>query len=283
MQESQTSLPGTATEATKPEAQTPASDAGAESGLKSLAELLAKGEPSGDGESSGDDEGKGGAAAGDGQKKSKPKKFNDLAGTLGIELDELYKLEIASTHDGKPITIEQLKDLHAKQETHVLRELEFEEKRQQQESELIRAQSELRELMAALPEKAIKPEVLERIRKKHDDVQAFERGKTLEVIPEWRDEKRRAEDIRGMIDHLKGYGFPENYLQTVFNHRSMKYIRDNWMREQRIRRALDLVKSGKPNPTTTAKATGKAPKKPAAATPKKPGRNRLEQFFSGVE
>lgn len=231
--------------------------------------------PSGDGEK--------GAAAGDGQKKAKPKKFNDLAGTLGMELDDLYKLEIAAGTDGTPVTVEQLKDLHAKQDDFTLRELQFEEQRQVKEGELIRAQDELRELMAALPEKAIKPEVLERLRKKRDETQTLERGKTLEAIPEWRDEKRRTEDIRGMVEHLKGYGFPENYLQSVFNHRSLKYIRDNWLRETRIRRALESVKSGKPNPTTTTPATGKAPKKQSTAVnQKRKGRNRLEQVFSEV-
>lgn len=281
MQESMTSSPGTDESQGTPATDPGANGAGDDAGLKTLAELL-----SAEGESSGDDTGKTGegAAAGDGQKKTKPKKFNDLAGTLGMELDDLYKLEVAAGSDGTPVTVEQLKDLHAKQDQMVLREMQFEERRQQQESELIRAQSELRELIAALPEKAIKPEVMERIRKKHDDSMASERTKTLEVIPEWRDETRRTEDIRGMVEHLKGYGFPENYLSTVFNHRSMKYIRDNWMREQRIRRALELVKSGKPNPTTTAKATGKAPKKPAVTSPgKRKGRNRLEQIFSGVE
>lgn len=291
MNPSQQSSPGTAN-AAKPAATTgPANQgttpatpegAGPVSKLKTLATVIADGEKALSGDGGPADAGDG-AATGDGQRKAKPTKFNDLAGTLGLELDDLYKLEISSGTDGKPITVEYLKDLHSKQEDFVLRELQFEERRQQQEGELIRAQNELRDIMAQLPEKAIKPEVLERVRKKHDDVRALERTRTLEMIPDWRDDTRRAEDIKGMVEHLKAYGFPENFLDTAFSARMVKYVRDNWMREQRIRKALDLVTSGKPNPTTTATATGKAPKKPAATTSKAQGRNRLETLFSGVK
>ena len=39
-----------------------------------------------------------------------PTKFNDLAGKLGVELDDLYKLEVSQAEDGTPVTVEDLKD-----------------------------------------------------------------------------------------------------------------------------------------------------------------------------
>src|SRR5690606_25311843 len=106
----------------------------------------------------------------------------------------------------------------------------------------------LQTLLSSLPPSAIKPEVLEVARQKHAQALRMERQKTLEVIPEWQDESRREEELTGIVDHLNDYGFPKNYLETVYDHRTMRYIRDNYLREQRIRKALGQVKEVKTNP-----------------------------------
>ena len=225
-----------------------------------------------------------GKPSGSKKQNGKPTKFNDLAGTLGVELDDLYKLEISQAEDGTPVTVENLKDHYAKQGDFVLREIDFEERRTAQESQLMQAQEELRELMAALPERAIKPEVLQKVRDKHELQVKQERKKTLEVIPDWNDEKTRTADIEGMADHLKQYGYPVDYLGRVADHRQMKYIRDNWQREQRIRKALAQVRAGKPNPTTKQKPAGKAAlKKPLAGVKRGNTRNTLEAVFSELD
>ena len=227
-----------------------------------------------------------GASQGDarGSETAKPSKFNDLAGTLGLELDDLYKLEVSQAEDGTPVTVENLKDHFAKQGDFSVREIEFEERRTQQESDLMRAQEELRELMAALPEKAIKPEVLQKVRDKHAAQVQLERRRTLDVIPEWQDEKARIADIEGMAEHLKQYGYPVNHLEQIADHRQIKYIRDNWQREQRIRKALEKVRAGKPNPVSKSKPANKAPqKRPLAGVERGNSRNKLEAVFSQLE
>lgn len=219
-----------------------------------------------------------------GSHKAAPSKFNDLADTLGMELQDLYKLEVSQAEDGSPVTIENLKDYYARQEDTTLRELEFEERRTQQESELLQAQEELRELMSALPEKAIRPEVLEKVRAKHAAQLQLERKRTLEVIPDWQDEKRRTADIQGMAEHLQQYGYPVNHLERIADHRQIKYIRDNWQRELRIRKALEAVKAGKPNPTTRQKPASKsAMKKPLTGVERGNSRNKLEAVFSNLD
>ena len=244
-------------------------------GIEHLGALLAEDEVQDDAGASGD---------ASGSDNAKPTKFNDLAGTLGLELDDLYKLEIAQAEDGTPVTIEHLKDNHAKQADFSLHEMEFEERRTQQESDLMQAQEELRELMAALPEKAIKPEVLQKVRDKHDAQVTLERRRTLEVIPDWQDETTRTADIEGMAEHMKQYGYPVDYLERVADHRQIKYIRDNWQREQRIRKALAKVKAGKPNPTSRQKPASKAPsKRPLAGVKRGNSRNPLEAVFSELE
>lgn len=247
-------------------------------GIQDLAELMEeKTDPI-----NGEDAGASGEDSG--SESSKPSKFNDLAGRLGLELDDLYKLEISQAEDGTPVTIENLKDHYAKQADFSLREIEFEERRVKQEAELMQAQEELREIMAALPEKAIKPEVLQKVREKHEATMQLERKRALEVIPEWTDEKKRTEEIEGMAEHLKQYGYPVNYLERIADHRQLKYIRDNWQREKRIREALAKVRAGKPNPTKTARPTGKAPsKQPLTGVTRGNARNKLEAIFSELD
>lgn len=247
-------------------------------GIQSLGEMLAESEPlktENDAGASGEDSG---------SIDTTPTKFNDLAGKLGIELDELYKLEVSQAEDGSVVTVENLKDFYADQGDIELRETEFEERRIQQEADLMKAQDELREIIAALPERAVKPEVLQKVREKHEAQMTLERKKTLDVIPEWQDDERRTNDIEKMSEHLQQYGYPVNYLERVADHRMMKYIRDNYLREQRIRAALAKVKAGKPNPTKPSRPTGKAPsKRPLAGVKRGNTRNKLEAVFSDLE
>ena len=211
-------------------------------------------------------------------------KFNDLADKAGLDLDTLYKLEVSQAEDGSPVTVENLKDYYGKHGDVSLKEIEFEERRTQQESALLQAQEELRELMAAMPENAIKPEVLQKVRAKHEAQVALERQRTLEVIPDWQDAATRTADIEGMVAHLQQYGLPVDHLERVTDHRQLKYIRDNWQREQRIRKALDAVKAGRPNPTTKQKPAAKASQKnPLVGVSKGNARNKLEAVFSNLD
>lgn len=193
------------------------------------------------------------------QTKGKPKGLKDAAERLGLKPEDLYAIEVPMS-DGKVKTLGQLKDAAAKEGDLSVRELAFEESRTKRESDLIRAQSELRELVSALPASAVKPEVLEAVRQKHEAIMKRERAKTLEAIPEWQDEAKRNEEIEGIMSHLEGYGFPKNYLQTIYDHRALRYIRENFLRETRIRKALEQVQQVRPTSTPKAKSNGAAPK-----------------------
>lgn len=242
-------------------------------GLKDLGELLAQDEDeaSGDaGESSGSTE------------KTKPTKFNDLAGVIDIELDDLYKLEISLSEDSEPVTIEQLKDGHAKVAELDLDRAEWEERKTQQEQDLMKAQGELQEILQALPKNSVKPEVLEKIRAKSAATTQLERQKTLQVIPEWKNEQTRETDIAGMTDYLQGYGYPVGYLANVVDHRQLKFIRDAWRQNERMQAAIKAVRAGKPAKSATSKAQKKAPVKKSSVTPRK-GQNKLESVLSSVE
>jgi hypothetical protein len=201
--------------------------------------------------------------------KAKPiEGLKDLAERLELKPEDLYKVKVPMAN-GESLTLGEIKDLAAGSGDLTEREMRFEEDRSRREGELLRAQSELQTLIAALPKGAIKPEVLEAVQARHTATLKRERELTLDVIPEWRDEAKRTEEITGMIEHLKGYGFPENYLGTLTDHRSLRYVRDNWRREQRVRKALEQVGKGAPPATGKSKPSGRAPALPAPTRPTK--------------
>ncbi len=220
-----------------------------------------------------------GATAGSGDKDVKPEMFNDLADSLGIELDDLYALKVTTT-DGKQVTVEELKALQATQDDIAIRELEFEETRAGKEGDLRQAQNELAEIVAALPDGTLKPAVLEKLRAKNAARTEVEQSRILAAIPSWQDEATRSKELTGMAVHLERFGFPANYLATVVDHRQVLFIRESYLREQRITNALAKVRAGKPNPTTSTKVIGKAAK--PAAPKDSNARNGLEAFFNNA-
>lgn len=247
-------------------------------GLQALGELLKADEPgektsgdSNEGESSGSDE------------KTTPTKFNDLAGAADIDLDALYKLEVTLEGVDEPVTIEQLKDHYKGAHDFDLQVLEFEEQRTESINELVRAKAELTEILQALPANAVKPEVLEKIRTKAAETAETERAATLDVIPDWKDENARAADIALMSEHLQGYGFPVNQLELLIDHRWQRYIRDNMLRERRIKAALAKVRPGKPEKSGKAPPQTKAASKGQATVTPKAGQSKLEATLTSID
>jgi hypothetical protein len=57
------------------------------------------------------------------------------------------------------------------------------------------------------------------------------------------------------------------------------FIRESYLREQRIKNALAKVRAGKPNPTTATKIAGAAPVKPGGRRKDSKARNGLEAFL----
>ena len=228
-----------------------------------------------------DDGAQGAAVGNDKEKNAKPEMFNDLAESLGVELDDLYNLKV-TTSDGETVTIQELKSLQGKQDDIVLRELEFEETRASKEGDLRQAQNELAEVVAALPDGTLKPEVMEKLRAKNAKRIEVEQSRTLKAIPTWNDDATRENDMKGMAMHLERFGFPANYLASIVDHRQWVFIRESFHREQRIKNALAKVRAGAPNPTTPTKTAGKAPGKTDAKPKNQNTRNGLEQFFSDV-
>jgi hypothetical protein len=197
----------------------------------SLAELFA--EDDGDSSDSNND-------AGD-DPSTPPDSMEGLSKRLGFKPEQIYNVKIPLADGAEPMTIGQLKDRVGELVDLETRETQFEQRRLRSEGDLLRSQAEIRDLLAMVPKEHIKPEVVEKIRKRHDENMNRERAATLEHIPEWRDEKRRVEDLQGMVEFTKEWGFDDGFLATVTDHRAVKFIRDMYIRDKRIKKALANV------------------------------------------
>lgn len=197
--------------------------------------------------------------------KGKPKNLNELAETLGVKVADLYALEIPSSGDGESRTLGELKDAIADRDIFEVDRLAWEETRQAKESEFLRSAQELNDLVAMLPRSAISKELIQAVQDKRAQTLAREERLTLAAIPDWNDQDVEKKDRDAMREHLSAYGFPSNYVDTLVDSRTLKYIRDSMQRQQRIERALDQVR--------TVRKPGHKPSAPASK-PAKPTRTR---------
>jgi len=104
--------------------------------------------------------------AGDG---AGPRTLKTVAETLGISVEDAYAIELSIDVDGKGAetrTIGELKDSLTAAANLDTRTLEFEETREREQNEMLRARQELQEIFAALPRGAVPPELLEKARER---------------------------------------------------------------------------------------------------------------------
>lgn len=232
---------------------------GKNSQLEQIAELLAPPKP--------DDkkvDGEGGSEKPGESDKGKPKTINDFAEMHGVDVKDLYAMQFNfGDGEGESKTLSELKDIAGNANQFAVDQLRFEEQKTKRETEFVRAQSELQDLVNMLPKKAVTPELLQVIANKRAGIVERENGLTLSAIPEWNDDDRQKKDRNEMREHLSTYGFAPGYLDSVTDHKTLKYIRDNMQRQQRIDRVLEQVKqvnkpghkpSSKPSPGKKAPA-----------------------------
>ena len=192
-----------------------------------------------------------------------PKTLADLAEMTGINVTDLYAMEIPASEDGgENPTLGLLKDEAAKQVDFAGRELAFEERRVSFGNDQAKARQELELVLKSLPEGAIKPDVLAKARKEREVMLDREAARVLDVIPEWKDDESRRVDLVGIGEHMEQYGFDKGHIDQIADHRMLRYMRDNFKRKMLVEKALEGVKSIKPVPK--GKATQPAQRKPAA-------------------
>lgn len=174
--------------------------------------------------------------------------------------EQAYGIKVPMKDGAEPLTIGQMKDKLSELVDFEHRVSEFEERRIKQEGDLLRSQAELRGLIEILPKDAIKPEILAKVRARQETVARNEKRQTLEHIPEWRDETRRAKEIEDIVDTLGDYGFDASFLESVVDHRAIKLLNDFTKMRNRIRKSLESVRDPK---RLGIRPSGKgAPRKP---------------------
>ena len=200
--------------------------------------------------------------------KSKPKSIAELTQLVELEADDIYALEVPSAQDGAaPYTVGKLKDLAANEDKHALRSVQLETDYRAKEAKLLAAETELHDILAALPANVVTPKLREHLANKRNAAAVTERQRVLDVIPEWRDAAVRSQELGAMVEFLKGNGFPESFLGSVIDHRMMRFIRGAWQMETMVKAVLEKVKERTP---TTPPKSGKAP------APKANGKTRMQ-------
>lgn len=203
--------------------------------------------------------------------KGKPKNLEALAETLGLEAKDLYAMEIPFSvgDDVETKTLGEIKDQLAEVENFEVDRLAWEEQKTQRENDLVKSTQELQEIISLLPKSAISDQLVERVARRRAEIQTTEARLTKQVIPEWSSEDVETKDRTAMREHLSEYGFPENYLDSLIDHRTLRYIRESMLRQQRIERALEQVKTvrkpgHKPSGKPSEKPRGKPDGRPAS-------------------
>jgi hypothetical protein len=186
-----------------------------------------------------------------------------------LTAEQAYAIKVPMPNGAEALSIGEIKDKVAELTDFEMRVVQFDERRIKQEGELLKSQSELRELISVLPKDAIKPEVLQKLRERQAETTRQQRQLTLEHIPEWRDEKKRTAEIEGIVEMLSDYGFDESFLQSVVDHRAMKFIRDNYLIRTRIRKSLEQVRDPKKLGKQPSGKGSKAPNKPSNNSPRR--------------
>lgn len=190
---------------------------------------------------------------------SKPKTLNELAETLDLEIEDLYKLSftLADGSDATTHTVGELKDVLAEVSGYEARQAEYEETKVQQENELLRARQEMQTILQSLPPGALNADILAKAEKVRSNHMRAEADFLAKAIPEWKDEAVETKERAAITFQLMEYGMSESSLDNILDHRVIKYMRDNMLRKQRMDEALKLVKPKKAKAAT-------APSKPAA-------------------
>ena len=171
-----------------------------------------------------------------------PKTLDAIAEGLGVEVADLYEIEIPLGSDQDAITLGALKDLGKAGSQIDLDRIEFEETKTRYENEQRKAAQNFADLVASLPQGAITDELVAKIHKQRAAIQEREEKLIAATIPTWSDPVARERDNKVMTDYLDEFGFPEGFLDTVVDHKTTALIRDAALRKHRLETALDQVR-----------------------------------------
>lgn len=195
-----------------------------------------------------------------------------LSKRLKMDPDKVYSIKVPMADGAEPMTIGELKDRVSKMDDQETRETQFEQRRIAAEGTVLRAQQELRDVLSLIPREHLNDKLIQKVRGQHEARVNRERELTYSVIPEWKDEARESADKAIINEHLAEYGYGPEFLDSIIDHRALKYVRDMAMRNKRIVEALKQVQPDSAAKRKTPSAKGSAPKRPNDRQPSVRGR-----------
>lgn len=185
-------------------------------------------------------------------RKGVPKDLDELAERLGVEVEELYGVELTLGGKGKRVKLSELKDSASSAADLEARELEFEESRIERENALLRERQELDWAIAQMPAtdprfKAVRDRAAAELKKMRDGAERA----MLDTIREWKDPAVRTRELDELNAFVQQYGFDAGSIGRIHDPKLMKLLRDSMLREQRIRAALQQTKGRAPRPAAS--------------------------------
>jgi hypothetical protein len=204
-----------------------------------------------------------------------PKTLDAIAEGLGVDVADLYEIEIPLGSDQEPLTLGALKDLGKAGSQIDLDRIEFEETKTQFETQQRKTAQDFADLVASLPKDAVTNELVDKIHRQRAAIQEREEQLIAATIPTWSDPVVRERDQKVMAAYLDDFGFPQGFLETVVDHKTTAVIRDAALRKQRLENALEQVRQVR-NTGHGATTNPSKPKPGRKASGQKPRRVQTE-------
>ena len=152
--------------------------------------------------------------------------LKDLSETLDVDVAELYGVSVPISKD-ENATLGELKDAFKKYGKLKGEREEYDLHRTRTENELMVARRQAEQLMnMGIDQGLITPEVIKQIEDSNRVTTARENRALLSVIPSWQDKGVRQVDFEGMVEMMSGYGFSENEILNIPDHRIVKFLYD---------------------------------------------------------
>jgi hypothetical protein len=148
-----------------------------------------------------------------------------LAEKLKAPPEKLYGLKVPMA-DGESRTLGELKDTYRTTAQIKADQDAVQKERSTWQSDKRQTLEELNEALTLLPAQAITPELVQRAQRQIQEHAERELAATLELIPDWKDDLKRAADRLEIEAYLGKYGFSKSDLDGLRNAKLMKLFRD---------------------------------------------------------
>ena len=183
-----------------------------------------------------------------------------LAKKVGVEVSELYGVEVAMGQGREPLTLGELKDmandLHTiedRRESVIQQEIEH-------QNAVLRDQQEISYIVDVLGE--VPDQLRQLAAEKHQMEATKQREKLLTIFPEWQEPQQYVAARQRMVQTLDGYGLSETDLSMILDARWIKVVHDLGVMKEHFSKAEGHKKRLRKLPKKPAqKAKRKAPSK----------------------